>query len=83
MKTKERLEGVNLVSIWIARRIAPLKQCTSLMCHYTGLKDDSRLTKAQLQDGGFESAVAKVSTLTLKHIKGTKKGTAQRICLRR
>jgi hypothetical protein len=74
MKTKEKLEGINLVTVWIARRIAPLKQRPTLMCHYISLKDDSHLTEVQWQDGGFESAVSKVTSLMLKHIKGTKKG---------
>jgi hypothetical protein len=43
MITKERLRGINLVSIWVVRQVAPLKLRPTLLCHYTGLKDDSRL----------------------------------------
>jgi hypothetical protein len=57
MMTKERLEGINLVSVWIGRHMAPLGLRPTLMCHYTGAKDDSRLTDAEWPKGEFEPAV--------------------------
>jgi hypothetical protein len=57
MKTKENLKGINLVMVWKGRRIAPLAARPTLMCHYAGLNDDSRLTKAEWKDGEFRSAV--------------------------
>jgi hypothetical protein len=72
MLTKERLEGINFVSVWIGRRMAPLGLRPMLMCHYTGAKDDSQLTEAEWREGESALDVQRVTLLTLDHIKETK-----------
>jgi hypothetical protein len=57
MMTKEKLKGINLVTMWKWRRMALLALRPTLMCHYTGAEDDSRLTKVSWWDGEFEPAV--------------------------
>ena len=36
------LTGLNLIDTWMQRKIAPLQRRPSLMCEYTGLKDQQR-----------------------------------------
>jgi hypothetical protein len=73
MKTQENLKGINLVTVWKGRHIAPLAARPTPMCHYAGLNDDSCLMKAEWRDGEFEPGVQKVTDLSLASLKGTKK----------
>jgi hypothetical protein len=72
MITKEHLRGINLVSIWIVRRIAPLKLQATLMCHYTDTNDDSQLNALSWNEGGSESWVKKILTLPPSELMGSK-----------
>ena len=45
MLIEEGLTGLNLVSTFVSRQIAPLQTRSSLMHEYTGPKDPSRLTQ--------------------------------------
>jgi hypothetical protein len=43
------------------------------MCHYTGAEDDSHLTAVEWKDGKFTSVVMKITSLSLDHLRETKK----------
>jgi hypothetical protein len=73
MKTKENLKGINLVMVWKGRRIAPLASRPTLMCHFTGLNDDSRLMKAEWKEGEFGPAMKKITDPSFANMKDTKK----------